>query len=181
MTVHVAAGSRLFISQLPSHHSLSYSSTWTTAESLSGHQLWLLHLIPLLLLKAAVMKLQKVGRRKRRVSGTPFITQRQHGHYTACSSMGSPLAGGHSPAACSGERAHQVLSWAAEAVFILQTWAVSFAQLLYSTASKVHKPGVKNSVLSKTVHFPNSNTEAGDILNVKIVVKQDALFCRLQG
>lgn len=98
------------------------------------------------------------------------------------------LSGGHSPAASSGERSHQALSWAVEAVFILQTWDVSFTQILYSTAFKVpafqwllHRPGVKNSVLSKTVHFSNSNTEAGDILNIKIVVKQDALFCRLKG
>lgn len=67
------------------------------------------------------MKLQKVGRRKRRVSGTLLAMQQWHSQYAACSSTGSPLAGGHSPAASSGERAHQVLSWAVDAVFILQT------------------------------------------------------------
>lgn len=52
---------------------------------------------------------------------------------------------------------------------------------IFVTLSFLHRPGVKNSVLSKTVHLPNSNIEPCGFLKMKIFVKQDALFCCLKG
>lgn len=80
----------------------------STAQPPSGCQPWLLHLIVHVRLKAVVTKLWKAGREKSGVSRTPFIKQPWHGLYAACSSTGSPPAGGHSPAASLGEGAHQV-------------------------------------------------------------------------
>lgn len=90
---------------LPPYHGRSDSSAWSTAQPPSGHQLWLLHLVPHVQLKAAVMNTCKAGRRKRGVSGAPFTNQPWRGQCAASSSMGSLLAGGHSLAASLGEGA----------------------------------------------------------------------------
>lgn len=62
------------------------------------------------------------------MSGTPFVNQPWHGQYPACSSTGSPLAGGRTAVATFGERARWVLLHTTEAVFVLQAWAVSLAR-----------------------------------------------------
>ena len=71
------------------------------------------------------------------VSGTPFINQPQHEQYAARSSTCSPLAGGHSVAASSGDGACWVLPRSVEAVIVLQAQAVSLAELPYRTRYNV--------------------------------------------
>lgn len=119
MPVCVAAGSRLFISQLPSHHSLSDSSTWSTADVSVGTSAVASSFNSSCTAEDSGHETLEGG--KEEEEGVRYTVGNAAVAWPVCCLILHRLSGGHSPAASSGERSHQALSWAVEAVFILQT------------------------------------------------------------